>query len=230
MTYNPDNPADTQPGARHPEPGNPYAPPDLTPPPGTQYNPSGGWDDNWFGVEKPDPVTLLTNGDAMRDYIIRRSRLPFQEVLARLLGAEPDPESVKAFARANPDKWSTMIKNMSNLAGYKDGIEIEANLSVAVHEMGDGQLIQQFRELTNKIAHIEGEVAQAEDGEFEEVPAHAPGTPAASLMQEQAEATRRQMEQDQQTPDGSDDPVDPPGGHPDSAQPSSLPGDDDWLS
>ena len=51
--------------------------------------------------------------------------LPFQEVSARLLGVEPDEEALRAFAHANPEKWTKMLRDTAALAGYKDGIEID---------------------------------------------------------------------------------------------------------
>lgn len=122
------------------------------------------FDKPWFEhpkLTKDEALRLLVDGDAMREHMRRLSRQPFQEVLARMLRAEPSPQAMREFARMNPDKWSRMVRDSAALAGYKDSIEIDANLAMNISTMSDAEIAQQLAKLTNDmrdsipgIAHV----------------------------------------------------------------------------
>jgi hypothetical protein len=45
-----------------------------------------------------------------------RSQRPFTDVLAQLLGADPDPEAISDFAARHPDRWAkAQHRNNSNV-------------------------------------------------------------------------------------------------------------------
>ncbi len=77
-------------------------------------------------------------------------REPFKDVLAHMLGAEPDSKSIKRFARAYPDRWSNTIAVFARLAGYNDKMQIEASLLMGITKMSDSELDQALHEISSE--------------------------------------------------------------------------------
>lgn len=135
------------------------------------------WNKPYFDEPEITPeeaARLLTDGNAMREHVIRQSRMPFKEVLARLLQGEPTLDEVKALSRTNPEKWVKMIRDMGAMAGYKDGIEIDANINLNVEAMSDVELELQFQAVQaelNKLRAFNGTAEDdIEEAEFYEAP------------------------------------------------------------
>ena len=84
----------------------------------------------------------------IKSYVQRLSREPFQNILSDILGAQPTPERLMAFASENPDKWASMIKTFAGLAGYKEEIEINNNFIFKLQNMSDAELMQELESNT----------------------------------------------------------------------------------
>jgi len=124
-----------------------------------QYPPleDAPWDKPWFEepkLTKEVAHKLLSDPEAMREYVMKRSRLPFQEVLARMLRAEPSPEVMREYARINPEKWVKMVRDAAVLAGYKEGIEIDANLNLQVAGMSDAEIMQRLSQYSHDLGDV----------------------------------------------------------------------------
>lgn len=130
--------------------------------------PDKAWHEPW--VEEPSMTVdeakeLLVDPEKMRQHVVRRSRVPFQEVLARMLSVEPERERLEEFARQNPDKWSKMLREMAALAGYKDGIELDVNLNMNIADMSDAELFTEYKRAQSRLAQLD----EAEEADFIEV-------------------------------------------------------------
>ena len=87
------------------------------------------------------------------------SRKPFVELLAHAASVAPTVPDLMKFASEHPDKWASMLVNLSKLAGYHEKLEIKGGLHVTINQMGDSELL-------NELARIESEI---EDVEYEDV-------------------------------------------------------------
>ena len=80
-----------------------------------------------------------------------RSQRPFVEVLARVLGAGPDPGALREFASRYPDRWVHAVAIIAGLAGYSSGSVTDASLGLQVCRISDA-------ELERRLAEVEGQL------------------------------------------------------------------------
>lgn len=92
-----------------------------------------------------DGVVTPVQEDMIRSLLGTYSREPFQRQLAKFLHCAPDRDSIKAFAKRNPDKWAKAIETFANLSGYTHKLEIEANVNI--NNLSDVQVEQRLAEL-----------------------------------------------------------------------------------
>ena len=97
---------------------------------------------------------IVPSREEVLDHLTRFSREPFQEILADIIGAKPSPEVLEAFADANPDKWTQMLKVAASLAGYADQHTIEHNIMVEVRQLGDAELVQKLSDLRGEVVEL----------------------------------------------------------------------------
>ncbi len=83
-----------------------------------------------------------------------RSREPFTDVLAALIGALPDPKAMQFFANRYPNKWAQAVAIFAKLAGYHDKMEVKGIIAVNVSMMSDSQLLEKLSENERQMAEI----------------------------------------------------------------------------
>ena len=80
-----------------------------------------------------------------------RSQQPFVDVLARVLGAGPDPSALREFTSRHPDRWAHAVAIIAGLAGYSSGSATDASLGLQISRMSDA-------ELDRRLAEVEGQL------------------------------------------------------------------------
>jgi hypothetical protein len=81
---------------------------------------------------------------AVTEALRARSRRPFTDVLARLLGAEPDPRTISDFAARHPDRWVRAVALFAGLAGFtRDSVTSDG---LALSRMSDSELERRLAE------------------------------------------------------------------------------------
>jgi hypothetical protein len=76
-----------------------------------------------------------------------RSERPFMDVLARLLGTEPDPETIRDFACRHPDRWVHAVAILAGLTGFqRDSTSTDGNLALQISRMSDSELERRLAE------------------------------------------------------------------------------------
>ena len=85
----------------------------------------------------------IEGGDVARA-LVARSREPFTEALAVLIGCQPSGDRLAEWARDYPDRWGSMVAQMARLAGYPEKQEVRA--SVGVSAMSDVEIEARLRE------------------------------------------------------------------------------------
>jgi hypothetical protein len=80
-----------------------------------------------------------------------RSQRPFLDVLARVLGAGPDPSALREFASRHPDRWAHAVAIIAGLAGYSSGGVTDASVGLRISRMSDA-------ELERRLAEVEGQL------------------------------------------------------------------------
>lgn len=104
--------------------------------------------------------------------ILKLSREPFRQELARLVGCAPTQNALLEFSSKSPDRWAQAISIMAKLAGYSEKIIHEHNVSVLIAQMSDAELQSRL----TKLEH-DGEVAShAIDAQFAVVSPTVPAT------------------------------------------------------
>ena len=78
-------------------------------------------------------------------------RLPFRAELSRLLGCQPDDESIQTFAKKHVDRFYQSIAIMGRLAGFSDKLEVEGNLNMKIKEMSDMELRAEYEKTRNEL-------------------------------------------------------------------------------
>jgi len=76
-------------------------------------------------------------------------RGPFREALSECLGNRPTAEAWSALAEKSPDRWSQAIGTLARASGFRDQVEIDADVSIGrkVDEMSDMEIIRRIEEL-----------------------------------------------------------------------------------
>lgn len=72
-----------------------------------------------------------------------------------MMGAEPSPEAIEAFATENPDKWAQTVRLFAQLAGYKDGVEHSGHISMSVGQMSDAQMEIELQNIRQELLALE---------------------------------------------------------------------------
>ena len=85
------------------------------------------------------------------------SRAPFRAELARILGCQPDEQSVQTFAKKHVDRFYQSVAILGRLAGFSDKIEVDGNLSMKVSQWSDAQIMARRDHL---IAELKEEIRQ----------------------------------------------------------------------
>jgi hypothetical protein len=91
------------------------------------------------------------------------------DLLHALMEVRPDVLTLAEWAANHPDKWVAAIKMMAELGGYTQKQEVDHNIFVNLHSMGDAQLMQAISDLASSdsikdllLEHKPSEQAQAE--------------------------------------------------------------------
>jgi len=76
-------------------------------------------------------------------------RGPFREALSECLGNRPTAEAWSALAEKSPDRWSQAIGTLARASGFRDQIEVDADVSIGrrVSEMSDMEMQARLAEL-----------------------------------------------------------------------------------
>lgn len=101
---------------------------------------------------EPDGSITPSHEDIVRSFLGSYSREPFQRQLAKFLHCAPDRDSIKAFAKRNPDKWAKAVETFANLSGYTQKLEIDPASFAAVSMMSDSQIEQRLAQLEGLLA------------------------------------------------------------------------------
>jgi len=105
------------------------------------------------------PYTLGELRDQFRNY----SREPFTDILARMIHCAPTDEAMQTFAELHPDKWASALKNLSQLAGYHEKLEITGNIHLEIQSIGDSQLIKKLTEIQDKLEALDDKEREKEE-------------------------------------------------------------------
>jgi len=97
---------------------------------------------------------LARSLDTIRANLSAYSREPFIDVLTMFLNCAPDAKSIKTFAQQYPDRWANALRALGQLAGFREQIDIENNVFVAIHSMSDAQLMEHLTRLKPVIEGI----------------------------------------------------------------------------
>jgi hypothetical protein len=82
-----------------------------------------------------------------------RSQRPITDVLARLIGDDPDPEAVSDFAARHPDRWAHAVAIFAGLAGFSRDSGADGSLALRISRMPDSEL---ERRLADAEAQLKG--------------------------------------------------------------------------
>lgn len=86
--------------------------------------------------------------------IQNKQRDHFEELLQRLVGAEPTQAEIKKWAKENPASYYKSLKTASQLAGYKDNADVINNTLIQIGSMSDMALEAELRKLSPAIRHL----------------------------------------------------------------------------
>jgi hypothetical protein len=75
-----------------------------------------------------------------------RSQRLFTDVLAQLLGTEPDPAAISDFARRHPDRWAHAVAMFAGLAGFSRDGATDGNVALQISRMSDSELERRLAE------------------------------------------------------------------------------------
>jgi len=103
-------------------------------------------------LDKYKARQMLSDPEQVRRMVLAKVRRPFEEALIEVVGLMPDRDNLLAFSNAYPDKWMKIVKDLANLSGYKDGVEVTmtdvlSNPAAA----GDAQLIHELDKLSGQL-------------------------------------------------------------------------------
>ena len=96
--------------------------------------------------------TVRIDRQAVTTALEARSREPFLDLVAMLMGAQPTPEALRAFARRCPDRWAQAVANFAQLAGYSAAISFDGGLDSQLQRVSDAEVEAR---LTAKVAALE---------------------------------------------------------------------------
>jgi hypothetical protein len=68
------------------------------------------------------------------------NREPFQELLALLLEAAPNRESIQQFANKYPDRWVRMVAMLARLCGYAENATFNPSIATQISQLSDAEL------------------------------------------------------------------------------------------
>ncbi len=91
------------------------------------------------------------DGDQIAAHVASLSRQPFQDLLKRLLEAEPDTESIREYATKHPDRWCQAISMIGKLSGYHERLEVESSHSVVLAQLSDADLAERLQATLAKL-------------------------------------------------------------------------------
>ncbi len=80
------------------------------------------------------------------------SRVPFQKILAQLIGCAPTAEAITAFAEKHPDRWAQAVAIFGGLAGFEKGL-VALNV-YNVGSMSDVQLLAEIAKGDEGLARL----------------------------------------------------------------------------
>jgi hypothetical protein len=83
--------------------------------------------------------------------IMNVCRSPFRAELSRILGCQPDEESIQAFAKKHVDRFYQSVAIMGRLAGFSDKLEVEGNLSMKLKQMSNMELLAEQEKIRREI-------------------------------------------------------------------------------
>ena len=87
----------------------------------------------------------------LAEEIVQLSREPFRKLLAELLDARPDLESLQAFANKAPDRFWQAVTQAAKLSGYQEKVIIENNFYMQIQQKSDAELIESLKEMRLQI-------------------------------------------------------------------------------
>lgn len=79
------------------------------------------------------------------------SRAPLQRELAKWMDCAPDPESLRAFAKRQPDRWSQGVASLVRGAGYSEKLQVSSNIAVLIGQLSDSQMMERLAEALRKL-------------------------------------------------------------------------------
>jgi hypothetical protein len=83
--------------------------------------------------------------------IMNLCRSPFKAELSRVLGCQPDEESIRGFAKRQPDRYYQAVCILGKLAGFSDKLEVEGNLNMKMKAMSDMELLAEQDKIRREI-------------------------------------------------------------------------------
>ena len=86
--------------------------------------------------------------------IQNKSRDHFEELLQRLIAAEPTQAEVQKWAKERPSEYYKAMKTVSTLAGYKDGSDVTNNTLIQISSMSDMALEAELMKLSPVIRQL----------------------------------------------------------------------------
>jgi len=94
-------------------------------------------------------TTRTPESDRILAQLQELRRGPFREALSECLGNRPTAEAWSALAEKSPDRWSQAIGTLARASGFRDQVEIDADVSIGrkVDEMSDMEIIRRIEEL-----------------------------------------------------------------------------------
>ncbi len=84
-----------------------------------------------------------------------RCQKPFTDVLAAIIGAQPDPKAVKLFADKYPDRWAQTVAIFARLAGYHEKMEVKGNIALNISGMSDAELMVRLGEMSEQLKTLD---------------------------------------------------------------------------
>lgn len=100
-----------------------------------------------------DNVKEISRQDRIDAEIALLQRKPFQNSLARILGAEPTVETLKTFANKSPDRWGQLVAIFARLGGYHEKIQVD-NVNITILAMSDAQIMHKLAELESQFSAL----------------------------------------------------------------------------
>lgn len=119
------------------------------------------------------PKAEMLPAEDIRRQIAAQSRDPFIKVLADMVAAAPDLETLRTFAADRPDRWSQAVAMFGRLAGYTERSEHpQTNIYLQITAKSDAELELDHQRLLLRLqdasaakdspAPIEAEIVEAE--------------------------------------------------------------------